>query len=179
MVFVFASVFAIMFNLNLFFFFGDHLKQYGGVDHNQNCVPQTFDSDHELAISPTYSDVISSAAPVKGLCLHKFMIVIIEAIFQCLIGHCLDFDFLFSHFVVQMNRVAPVQAQFIVATINRSAWHVIFQWILAMKQRIWSKYAVYHGQQQKKIYMNSLWMFTFRMVWMAFILLRTIKIILV
>lgn len=58
---------------------------YGTIDHNQNCVSQTFDSDHELAISPTYSDVISSTAPNKGLDLHKFIRMIIEAVVQMFI----------------------------------------------------------------------------------------------
>lgn len=165
--------------LNLCVFSLDYFaKKCDAVDHNQNYLPQSnFDSDQELTavnqtVSPTYSDVISSTAAVKGsLSFHppnKFW-------FERFILRV----FFFFNWIQQMNRVPQVQAQFKATTIYPNVKRAIFQWILAMVQHIWSKYAVCHGLQRKRIYSISLWTCTFRMVRTAYTSSRTIKIILV
>lgn len=59
--------------------FGGDSKQGIAVDHNQNCLPEFFDSNDEVTtISPTYSDVISSTVQLKGmsLCTVNFKVVV-------------------------------------------------------------------------------------------------------
>lgn len=77
-----------------------------------------------------------------------------------------------------MNRVARAQVQSKATTINRILRHAMIQSILATVRRIWSKYAVCHGRQLRRIYLIFSRMCTFRMVAMAFISSRTIRIIL-